>query len=275
MTRLAIPVLLLLAALGGPATADPKAEAKVHIEKARIAHAAGKFDVALAELTAAYELDPLPQLLFGIGQVHKKLGACKTATSYYERFLATHPKPSDADIVRQAIEQCKATLATSPKVEPKVEPTPEEPTPKVEPTPTIAPVGPEPETPGEMQANRSTAGNEIGIDRTTSPTSTGKDWIGYGLVGGGLAATAGGLVLYRSALQRRDAADNAGSYQDFEDQLGSARSRRNVSYAVIGAGAALLIGGVLHLLLHDTGGEHPVAIAPTTGGAIASFGGSF
>src|SRR5262249_8558361 len=49
-----------------PVLADGKAEAKAHVERATAAHAAGRFADALEELTAAYGLDPQPELLFAI-----------------------------------------------------------------------------------------------------------------------------------------------------------------------------------------------------------------
>ncbi len=270
------PIVFALATMfvATPVAADPKAEAKAHIEKARVAHADGKFDVALAELTAAYKLDPNPQLLFGIGQVHMKLGDCATAMAYYEKFLDTHPKANQVNIVEQAIERCRAKLAAKPETKSatkletrtvKPEPPPSRPAPVV---PTAAP------SPSSSAITRP-APSPV-TSRESIEGSSSADWVGYGLVTGGLAATTVGIGLYRSALQLRDDADSAGSYQAFDERLGDARSRRNVSYIVIGAGGALVIGGVVHLLLHDRGGERPpVALAPVTGGAVASFGGTW
>jgi len=50
--------LLLVLAIPLGASADPKAEAKQHVEKATAAHQAGDYTTALEELNIAYTLDP-------------------------------------------------------------------------------------------------------------------------------------------------------------------------------------------------------------------------
>ena len=79
--------LAALALLAGSAAAGPKQqEAKRHIDKATKLHKDGKFADALVELDAAYKLDPKPDLLFAIGQIHSKLGQCTEATDYFQKF---------------------------------------------------------------------------------------------------------------------------------------------------------------------------------------------
>src|SRR5262249_747385 len=100
-------VLLALASASPRAFADPKADAKQHIDKATAAHSAGHYNDALKELTLAYALDPNPELLFAIGQVHMKIGDCTAATTFYERFIATKPDAKEAAIAQKAITSCK------------------------------------------------------------------------------------------------------------------------------------------------------------------------
>src|SRR5262245_1184185 len=102
-------VLLVLALLIGVrgAYADSKSDAKQHFEAASAAHKAGKFRDALTELMTAYALDPKPELLYAIAQVHVKLGQCPQAITFYERFLAGNPKPEHAARARKAIDVCK------------------------------------------------------------------------------------------------------------------------------------------------------------------------
>src|SRR5687768_4618865 len=99
--------LLLLLLIPTSALADPKAQAKDHIEKATTFHGEGKFKEALEQLTLAYALDPKPELLYAIGQVHVQLGNCTQAISFYERFLQSKPTAGPAAAAKEAIQTCK------------------------------------------------------------------------------------------------------------------------------------------------------------------------
>lgn len=90
-----------------PAFADPAREAKEHFQLASAAHKAGRFRDALKELMLAYALEPRPELLYAIAQVHVKLGECPQAISFYERFLASNPKAEHASRANAAITICK------------------------------------------------------------------------------------------------------------------------------------------------------------------------
>lgn len=105
LTRLVL--ICVLAALPRPALADPKADSKEHFDRASAAHKEGRFAEALTELMTAYALDPRPELLYAIGQIHVKLGQCPQAITFYERFIASHPKPEHASRAAKAIEVCK------------------------------------------------------------------------------------------------------------------------------------------------------------------------
>ena len=100
-------LIVAIAALPRPALADPKLESKQHFEAATKAHKDGRFGDALTELMVAYALDPRPELIYAIAQIHVKLGQCPQAITFYERFLATNPKPEHAARAHQAIEVCK------------------------------------------------------------------------------------------------------------------------------------------------------------------------
>src|SRR5262249_45076180 len=89
------------------ASADPKAEARQHIERATKLHGEGKLAEALDALKTAYALDPLPELLYAMGQIHVGLGQCPQAITYYERYLTTKPDPGTANAAKEAIEACK------------------------------------------------------------------------------------------------------------------------------------------------------------------------
>ncbi len=243
MTKRDVLVVALVALVSPRAFADPKADAKKHVDKATAAHTAGKFDVALSELTLAYSLDPQPALLYAIGQVHVKLGHCTEAIDFYERFIASKPAQG-ADEARQAIETCKNQPAEAPPPPPPPEP--------AHPAP---PPPPPPAAPG-------------GAFYT--------DVIGDALVGGGALASLIALLQYRSALADLDAADQSMTYGAQVKLVDDAHSARTVA-VVFGIGGVALIGaGVYRFLTHDRGPEgHGVAVVPTQGGGFVSWAGRF
>src|SRR6185503_10681618 len=133
-------------------------------------HKAGKCDVALTELQAAYAIDPQPKLMYAIAQVYAKLDKCEEAIEHYEKFNAATKDKSKQAVVQQAIDACKQKLADAKPDKPekgdgvfraKKPPADELPTadvkdPKVEATPEAKPeeTKPEPESkpPTEIKA---------------------------------------------------------------------------------------------------------------------------
>src|SRR5262245_17500359 len=98
----------LLACLPAAALADDaRGQSRRHLARATELHQAGRYTEALDELTIAYTLDPQPELLYAIGQVHVKLGRCDQAITFYERFLSTRPAARPAALAHQAIEVCR------------------------------------------------------------------------------------------------------------------------------------------------------------------------
>jgi tetratricopeptide (TPR) repeat protein len=242
-------VLAALLSASPRAFADAKADAKDHIQRATAAHAAGHFDEALKELTLAYALDPNPELLFAIGQVHMKLGDCTSATTFYERFIATKPDAKEAAIAQKAIASCKdhprEAAVEPPKDEPKVEPKVE---PKTEPEPPPPPAPPPPQ---------------------------GRPWyrdtIGDVLVGLGVAAGAVAGIEYGRARTSRDDADVAPTYGDYQRLLDDSHDERNLAIG-IGAGAGVLVvAGVIHYLVTGGPPEENVALVPARGGELVTW----
>jgi tetratricopeptide (TPR) repeat protein len=90
-----------------PQAVDAKTQAAAHVKAAAEAHGAGRFAAARAELLAAHALDPQPDLLFALGQVHVKLSSCPVAIRLYERFIATGAGEPARGAATEAIEVCK------------------------------------------------------------------------------------------------------------------------------------------------------------------------
>jgi tetratricopeptide (TPR) repeat protein len=228
---LALPVV----AFAGP---KEKEEAQKHVTKATEAHQAGKYDVALTELQAAYALDPQPDLLYAIGQVHVKLGKCDEAVASYEKFLATNPPKDAATSAKEAIDTCKAQAAPPPP-----EPTP----PPPEPTPPPAP--------------------------PPQPEGAKFDKVGSAIIGAGVVSMVVGIVFYSSAVSTLDDAEMAATYNEHDDLVGSAQTKRNVSLVFGGLGVAAVGVGVWHYMNFKS--EHSVAVTPTSSGGMVTWMGRF
>jgi hypothetical protein len=255
-------LLLLLALAPATAFADAKSEAKAHIERATTFHGDGKFKEALEQLTLAYALDPRPELLYAIGQVHVQLGNCTQAITFYERFLTTKPAAGPTAAAKEAIETCK----TAPPPEVKPDPVPEvkpDPVPEVKPDPEPMPQPP---------------------PRNETPPSTGgtpwyKDVIGDVLVGGGIVAGVLGVVFYRQMSGKLDDSEDrtkAPTVEAHDKLRDEAASKRNLAIGFGVGGVALIGAGIARYMLRDNGERSSkIAVTPTSDGGLITVIGRF
>jgi tetratricopeptide (TPR) repeat protein len=241
--------------LAGRAHAEPKAEAKDHVARGSAAFQAGHYDDALKELTFAYALEPDPELLYAIGQVHVKLGDCESATTFFQRFAATKPDKREAAVATQAIAACKDHPAPVTHVEPAPEPPPQQ--------PIVAPTQAPPPPPSA----------------TPPPAPAASHWysdvLGDALVIAGVAAGGIGVGEYAAAVSSRNAADTATTYGAVQSKLDDAGHERALAIGFAAGGGALAIAGVLKLVLSTSSDEHAVAVVPVRGGSVISWGRSF
>jgi tetratricopeptide (TPR) repeat protein len=269
----------VLAALG-TAGADPKQEARVHIDRATKAHKAGQLEKALAELQAAYALDPQPQLLYAIGQIYTKLGRCSEASDSYLRFLASGTDPKTAQVVKQALEACKAQGAAEPAA-----PAPaatatrpagdgEDPLAGKSAAPTPAPAPSASAAPSPRVA--------LGAEPpAAAPPAEGsrpwyRDVLGDVLVVGGAASLVLGSFAYRAAVTDLDTAETVSTHERYVELVDGAQTKRLVGVALIGGGVVLVTAGVLRFMLHDRHTEvRRVGMTPARGGGIVTWTRSF
>jgi len=274
--------------LGGVAHAGPKQQAKAHIAKATKAHEAGKFELALTELQAAYKLDPQPDLLYAIGQVYSKLGKCDEAEEHFKKFKASTKDPQVKKVVDEAIESCKP--ADEPKKEEpkkeelkKEEPKKEE-LKKEEPKkeeikepdheePLVKKEEPKKEEPKKRPFAESHARHE---EEHAEGSPFYKDWIGDALVVVGVTAGVVGALQYSGARSDLDSAELANTQDEYRDLVDSAGSKRNKA-VIFGAGGTVLIGvGLVHYMLHGRHTEtHRVGMVPAKGGGFVTWTGRF
>jgi tetratricopeptide (TPR) repeat protein len=285
-TLRACVALAIMLAAPGAASAGPKQNAKVHIDRAAKAHKSGDLDTALAELQTAYAIDPQPQLLYALGQIYTKLGRCSEASDAYLRFLAL-AKGTDANtaqVVKQAIEACKG---------PEPAPTPKEPPPppgpgtdteqpplgKGQPTPAkpakAAPPPAKSPPPKQIALNRE-------LDSQQPPPEPGgtkpwyRDVLGDVLVVGGVTSLVLGGLAYRAAVTDLDNAEKAMSLAQYEKLVDAGKTKRLVGVAFASGGAVLITAGVLRFALRDNQTEvRRVGLAPARGGGLLTWTRSF
>jgi tetratricopeptide (TPR) repeat protein len=275
-----LPALVLLFAVAAPletradAKPDATSAAKAHIDKAALAHKEGRFADARNALTAAYALDPQPQLLYALGQVSVKLGKCTEAIDFYEQFLATRPARVAADSAIQAINACKVATAQQAAQQAAAAAQAE-----ASETADTAQVPPEPAL---EDLDRDEAPPDLATDAGAAPVqpagrrSLFDDPIPLVMVGGGAASLVAGGLLFMSA---RGTIDNAAAAQSYEEaaQLDEdARGQRLLSVAFTVAGAGLLGGGIYYYLRTQRAPERrSVTIIPTSAGGVVSWSGRF
>src|SRR5688572_29165419 len=91
MRPLVVLLVLLCCGHARAQSPDARARARAHFEVGEKLQRAGDYDGAIAEYRAAYDLAPLPGLLFNLGQAFRLRGDKREALSHYKRFLATAP----------------------------------------------------------------------------------------------------------------------------------------------------------------------------------------
>ncbi len=127
-------------ALAQPQTSPPTAPAAPPLSKAQVLAAKtffdrgqklyneGKFEAAWIEFSSAYEIAPLPDLIFNLARCEVKMGRTKEAIAHYREFLALVPNDPAAPRIRAEIESMErrqqglpepsATAAAEPTAQP-------------------------------------------------------------------------------------------------------------------------------------------------------------
>ena len=269
--RKLLAITVCLAVSTTSAFADSATEAKQHYELASAAHKAGKFRDALNELMLAYALEPKPELLYAIAQVHVKLGQCPQAITFYERFLASNPRPEHASRAQAAINMCKtnpppaeAQQAADPaKPREDLGPTREEHLRKAAEAEALAASERRKTEEARLAAERERE-NEKRYNRHPA-----RIWALAG-VGVGVGAAITGGVFGLSARSAQSAFNDAGCGERdavlTPDQVSTCRSdaergERNalLGNVLLGAGGAVLVTSVLVLVLDPGNVERPEA----------------
>ncbi len=113
--RRAIPFLLWLVASAALAQTN-RDEARAHHELAKIEFAKAKFAEALSEFRKAYELAPIPDLLYNIGLCQERLSDWAGAVETYDRYLAARPNADERGILEGKMGELRQKAAPPPPV---------------------------------------------------------------------------------------------------------------------------------------------------------------
>jgi tetratricopeptide (TPR) repeat protein len=95
---------------------DPLLLARAQVTRGLACYRLGDFPCALAAYRAAYEMKPIPDLLFNIAQTERKIGHLENAITAYKAFLAEKTTGNVATVARQHLAECEAALAKGEKL---------------------------------------------------------------------------------------------------------------------------------------------------------------
>lgn len=250
MKTLAIVTTWLVA---GAALADPASDAAAKAEEGKKAFAENRYADAIAAFRAANELVPDPKLIYAIAQAQRMAGDCAAAVTSYEEFIKTKADDKLVEYSQANITRCKEQLAKEQPVQPV------EPVKPVEPAQPVAQPLPPPPPPREQ------------------PASWTGDWLGHGLVVGGVIATALGIVVWSGGRGDAAAVGDATTHEEFlaaRDAADGAVTRQRIGLGLAVAGLALVGIGVYHYTTIGTK-EVRVGAAPAEHGGTVFAGWSF
>jgi hypothetical protein len=270
MMMRALVVMFALALLAGSAFAQaeltPKAKAEAESAAGQKLFDDGKFHDAAGHFVHANEIDPQAPYIYNAATAYRLAGDCANAAKYYRSFVdATKGvQVQNLDKVKRYIDDMDA-CAKSP------EPTPPQPPPVVaQPVPTSNPAAPQPSPdPGRTKRRVGVAVGAAGIvglavgayftSRVISAHNDDQAWLTAN------CQPPPNMPCDPAALATQQKLD--------QDRGKRAETGEAIAYGV--GGAAVIGGVVLYVLGRGDTGEHPVAVAPTRGGAMVTAGWSF
>lgn len=221
-------------------------------EQARLAYLKGRelFDAKLYDESAeafreAYELSGRPILLLSIASAHERAGrfdlALRTLRDY--RPFATESDATEVDFRIQTLEARIQTLEKNSNGS------------------------------GQQQAETVVAPQPA----PAQEDSSGMRIAGWVLTGVGVAAAAGGgVMMYLGEQDHQDVA-NAQTRQEAIDLVDSGDSKKLTGLILVGAGAAVAVGGITMVVLSsdEDGNEMALSVTPSGEGAVMSLTGRF
>jgi tetratricopeptide (TPR) repeat protein len=239
-SKLAVLAGQLIATLSivGDVSADASNASEL-VKQGLEAYKAGSYDDAVKLLQQAYELDPKVDTLFAVAQAERLGGHCPAAITAYKKVIEQVSDLHTAQLVQTNIALCQRTEAVDTSPPPA----------KAE-VPIVA--APAPQT----------------IVRTTRHTDTWSTVLGTT----GMLGVGAGIGLFIASDASRDGANHARTLDDYRRFNDRADLERGLSYAALGAGAAMLGVAIFRWVRGDD--EQPsatIAITPRDRAATISI----
>ena len=167
MRLLTCLAVLLLATSNVLGDGGRREEAHAHSTLGKVEFDRGRYAPAMAEFKRAYELAPVPELLFNIARCQEQLGDLRAAIASYDQYLAAKPNAEDRAAIEAQIESLRRSLppaAEPPAVEPTRAPPAAQPSsPPAEPRAAAPALAVAPAPPAHHEATRSRRGLWIGL----------------------------------------------------------------------------------------------------------------
>jgi tetratricopeptide (TPR) repeat protein len=107
-------VVCLGLALASPAAAQDMEAAKKHYLAGKTAQKEAKYDVAVKEFIAAYEITKDASLFKQIAASYESWGKKEEAAIYYRRYLAEAKSPADGDAIKAKVAELEGKPVTPP-----------------------------------------------------------------------------------------------------------------------------------------------------------------
>jgi tetratricopeptide (TPR) repeat protein len=109
MQRLILGMIFMTVA-SRPALAQEDANterARIHLKAAIAYYEVARYEDAVREMDAAYEVKPLPDLQYNLAQCYERLGRYEDAAKAYESYLLGNPSASDRKLVEARTENLR------------------------------------------------------------------------------------------------------------------------------------------------------------------------
>ncbi len=239
--------VLLLAAIVAVSPADKREAARL-AHRSIIEYNAGDFEPALADAKKAYELYPLPALLYDLGQCHRALHHWEQAAFFFRGYLREEARARNRAMVVALIAEMDANRrkeeaeADRARAAPAIAVIPVAPVAAPAAPPVVAPAAvrrrpPAPAKPRPVPA----------AAISTAPARARRSVAPWVVAGGGVLATIAGGVLWGLASSYRGGYGGAGRVPPGVT-YGALQQSNTFALAgdvLVPAGAALLVGGAL------------------------------
>lgn len=230
VSRLCAPVLAVCMTLASsPALAQGPIsdEAREHLDQGLENYEAGNYPEAIEHFKAGYELDPLPDFLFGWAQAARLAGQCEEAIEQYRRIIDGGASDRQAEVVNGFINECEEKLDAERRAEE--------------------------ERKAEEERQRQAEEEAAAQAEPEQPEQKDRGWatdpLAGVLVGVGAAGIVGGIGLLAAASVRESSLENASTYDEFASEYDKAErsvpAMRIAGSVVLVAGAGLVVGGIL------------------------------